>query len=197
MIEIISEIDQELFLLLNGGHTPFWDTVMYYISEKLTWVPLYLFLIFLIYKSEKRESLFIIFTLIIAVSIADQVTSGFMKPFFMRFRPCRDPVIQDLVHIVGGHCGGQYGFASSHSSTTFAIAMTAFLFLRQHYRYVFLLFIWAAIVAYSRVYLGVHYPGDILVGGLLGILIGFLVYRGYKYTFRKIRARSAARADTG
>ncbi|MFA0960414.1 phosphatase PAP2 family protein [Roseivirga sp. BDSF3-8] len=187
MIETLAKLDEELFLFLNGLHTPFWDTVMYYVSERYTWVPFYLFLIFLVYKARKRESLLIIFCLIIAVSIADQVTSGFMKPFFMRFRPCQDPTIRDLVHIVNDHCGGRYGFASSHSSTTFALAASVFMFLRHHYRFIFLIFLWAATVAYSRVYLGVHYPGDIIVGGFLGVIIGILVYIGYKGAVKKFR----------
>ncbi|EON75950.1 putative membrane-associated phospholipid phosphatase [Lunatimonas lonarensis] len=107
------------------------------------------------------------------ILLADQFTSGFMKPFFERLRPCHDPRWQGILFNYSG-CGGQFGFASSHASNTFAIATYFWLVFRTHSSQ--WLFLWAAIISYTRVYLGVHYPADIVVGGLVGIASGFVVY---------------------
>lgn len=177
--ELLLDTDQKLFLFLNGLHSPLVDELMYWITFKFTWIPMYLFLIFLIYKKYQRKSLFIILSLIVAVALADQITSGLMKPYFARLRPCHDPIIGHLVHIVSG-CGGQFGFASSHASTAFALATSCFLITRTTLPKTWLLFVWALIYSYSRVYVGVHYPGDILVGAVLGILAGLVCFLIYK-----------------
>jgi undecaprenyl-diphosphatase len=98
-----------------------------------------------------------------------------MKPFFERLRPCHDPSISHLVHVVDG-CGGQYGFASSHASNSFALATMLYFFFRTKFKYASILFIWAGLVAYSRVYVGVHFPGDIIVGALIGYLTGLILF---------------------
>jgi undecaprenyl-diphosphatase len=99
-----------------------------------------------------------------------------MKPFFLRLRPSRDPALEGLVHIVNGYKGGKFGFASSHAANTFAVAVFVWHLLKVHFRYVGVLFFWAAFVAYSRIYLGVHYPGDVIVGVVIGSLIGWIMF---------------------
>ena len=178
MLETIEAWDQRLFLFLNGFHNAFFDTLMYWITYKYTWYPLYLLLIIAIISKYRWQGLIICLTMIFAVSISDQITSGFMKPYFGRLRPCYDLRIQELVHVVAG-CGGKYGFASSHSSTTFGLATTVWLALRQWSTYFRWAFLWAGIIAYSRIYVGVHYPVDILIGACVGIIVGWLMYLLY------------------
>ena len=116
------------------------------------------------------------------ITLADQSASGFFKPFFERLRPCHNPEIEHLVHTIK-RCGGQYGFASSHASNTFALG--TFLFLVYRNKWSKLMLVWAAVVSYSRIYAGVHYPGDILVGAILGVLSAFIVYGLYRKFFYK------------
>jgi undecaprenyl-diphosphatase len=165
--------DQELFLWLNGMHTPWLDAIMYWITYKYTWIPMYLVLMAISLRTDRKKGVMEILTVLIAVLIADKITSGLMKPYFIRFRPCHDPDLQGLVHTVSG-CGGLYGFASSHASTSFAVAITWFSFFRTKVPYIGLLFAWAALYSYSRVYVGVHYPADIFIGALIGIVVGWL-----------------------
>jgi undecaprenyl-diphosphatase len=175
--------DQELFLWLNGMHTPWLDTIMYWITYKYTWIPMYLVLMAISLRADRKKGFTEILTVLIAVIIADKITSGLMKPYFIRFRPCHDPGLQGLVHTVSG-CGGLYGFASSHASTSFAVAITWFSFFRTRVPYIWLIFAWAALYSYSRVYVGVHYPADIFIGALIGILVGWLCVQLY-YSFLK------------
>jgi undecaprenyl-diphosphatase len=183
-VHSIVSADQELFLWLNGLHTPWLDTVMYWITYKYTWIPLYILLIALTVRAEgwKKGGLIVI-AVVLAVAAADKITSGFMKPYFLRLRPCHDPSIQVVMHHVTD-CGGMYGFASSHASTSFALAIAWFSLLRREIPRMALLFLWAAIYAYSRVYVGVHYPLDILVGALVGLLVGYSFVQLY-YIFLK------------
>jgi undecaprenyl-diphosphatase len=182
-VDMLVRADHELFLWLNGLHTPWLDTIMYWITYKFTWIPLYILLIALTIRAEGKKGAFIVIAVILAVAVADKITSGLMKPYFLRLRPCHDPSLQGLMHSVTD-CGGMYGFASSHASTSFALAVTWFSLLRGKVRNMGLLFLWAAIYAYSRIYVGVHFPLDILVGAMVGSLIGYCSVQLY-YIFLK------------
>lgn len=183
-IHSIVRADQELFLWLNGLHTPWLDTLMYWITFKYTWIPLYILLITLTVRAEGwKKGGWVVLTVILAVVVADKITSGFMKPYFLRLRPCHDPTINTVMHHVTD-CGGLYGFASSHASTSFALAVAWFGLLRNKVPQMAFLFVWALVYAYSRIYVGVHYPLDILVGGLVGALLGFCFVQLY-YIFLK------------
>lgn len=179
MFESIKLAEYEWFLWLNSFHTPFWDTAMYWISHRYTWIPLYLILIIFTFREDKKEFAKRILMAILAVGLADYTASGILKPYFQRLRPCHDPIIQNLVHVVG-NCGGQFGFASSHAANSFALATIFILFYYKKNKMMASLMPWAIIVSYSRIYNGVHYPTDILVGAIIGILSAFLFYSIYK-----------------
>ena len=192
-MEVIAELDKDLFFFLNGLHADWLDPVMFYISETLTWTPVYLLMLWLMIRNYGWQTLFWLFGIGLSILLADQITSGVMKPFFERFRPSRDPAIPDeLVHIVNGYKGSKYGFASSHAANAFAIATYSYLLLRDSVKYLWLLFIMAALIAYSRIYLGVHFPGDIIVGGLIGYLCGWVSYRLFSYLHKRWVSKPAA-----
>ncbi len=175
-MEFIKNIDTELFLFLNGLHNSFFDFLMYWLSNRLIWIPAYLFIIYLIIKRFKtKNGIFLILTLIAAVAISDQISVHFFKNVFLRYRPCHNLDIKHIVHLVNDRCGGQYGFVSSHASNFFTLASFVSLIFNKK-RVSFIMFFWAIAVSYSRIYLGVHYPLDILGGALLGTIIGFLSF---------------------
>ncbi|MDN5213958.1 phosphatase PAP2 family protein [Fulvivirgaceae bacterium BMA12] len=180
MIDSLLALDEAFFLFLNGLHQDWLDPIMFAISGKLEWIPLYLFIIIRLIYKYKQAGLIALVALIITIILTDQVTSGFMKPFFGRLRPTHDPELSALVHIINGYRGGLYSFASSHASNSFALVTFLWLTLRHRERWVGYLFIWASIVAYSRIYLGVHFPADVIVGALVGILMANLVFKVYE-----------------
>ena len=185
MLEALLEWDEELFLLLNSLNSAACDQVMWVISNKFTWVPFYLALLIWIFYQYRWQGIFRVIAIVLVITFADQVTSGFMKPYFQRPRPCHEEAIAGEVHLVSNKCGGQYGFASSHAANSVGLAAILILLFKPGRIYLALLVFWAVVVSYSRVYLGVHYPGDILFGGGIGVLGAWLVY----VVYRKIPGR--------
>jgi len=174
MLDSLIQLDTKLFLALNGAHSPFWDSIMLFASGKLTWLPLYLLIIYLIAREHRWKTLWWLLAIALVVTLADQISVQAFKNVFQRLRPCHNPDLSEFIHLVG-RCGGKYGFISSHAANTFGVAVfLSFLFSRKWVTAGLL--IWAAFVSYSRIYLGVHYPGDVLVGAIVGAGIGSAVW---------------------
>ena len=184
---MLEQLDQQLFLFLNSANSPFWDKVMFFLSMKVVWAPLYLVILIYLGKKYKRKFRIIILFVILAVALTDQ-TALIIKYSFDRLRPCHEPSLQGLVHMVKGECGGKFGFVSSHAANSFNVALLSLMFIKKRWYSVSIIF-WAAIVSYSRIYLGVHYPGDVLSGAILGALIGWSVYMMYKRTDNRVLSK--------
>jgi undecaprenyl-diphosphatase len=167
------KLDTELFLWLNGFHTVWLDPIMVFITKTLVWIPLYLLLIYQIIKNYKKNSWIILVGLILVIVISDQLTSSFLKPYVGRLRPSHEPTLAGVIHLVDNQQGGLYGFASSHAANTFGVAMFVWLSLHKKHKHIWLVFGWSALMSYSRIYLGLHYPGDIVIGALIGLLSGW------------------------
>jgi undecaprenyl-diphosphatase len=182
---MLERLDQQLFLFLNSCYSPFWDKVMYAISGILIWVPLYLSILIYMGIKYRRKFIIILLFIILAATLADQVSVHLFKNVFHRLRPCHEPGLEGLVHLVNGNCGGLYGFVSSHATNSFNVALLSLLFIRKRWVTISIL-LWALTVSYSRIYLGVHYPGDMICGAILGALIGSGIYQLYSLTDKKI-----------
>jgi undecaprenyl-diphosphatase len=180
MMEKLIELDKELLLFFNSLHNPVLDPIMLVITNSLTWIPLYMILLYYIISDFRMESWVVIAGIAVTVLLADQITSTVMKPYFERLRPSHEPSLQGLVHIVNDYRGGTYGFASSHAANSFGVAFFLFLLYSQLRKWIVWMFLWAIVVTYSRVYLGVHYPSDVFVGSLIGILCGMAGYQFYR-----------------
>ncbi|MBS4013140.1 MAG: phosphatase PAP2 family protein [Bacteroidetes bacterium] len=174
-MEFILNLDRELFFFLNGLNNSFFDVVMSSISGRLTWIPLYAFLLYLLIRKYKWKTIWIVLAIILLTFLADQ-TANLFKASFQRLRPCQDDEINHMVHFLS--CGGRYGFISGHAANTFALAtFVAFLFKDRSFLYLRIIFFsYAALNAYSRIYLGVHYPGDVIAGALVGSMLGMGMY---------------------
>lgn len=184
-IQQLIQYDKEAFLALNGSNSAFWDGFMWVYTSTVVWIPLALILLYVVIKNNKlKDALFVFVMLAVTIVICDRISSGIFKPVFKRFRPTQNPEFMYLVDIVNGYRGGKFGFISSHAANTFGLlTFTSLIFRKREYTLAFLL--WAVLSCYSRIYLGVHYLGDVICGATLGIISGSLVY----YIYNSIQKR--------
>lgn len=200
-MEVIKQLDQSFFLFLNELHSVFWDKVMFLFSSREIWIPFYALIIYMIVKTYKKNSIYILILIGLSIAVSDQF-SGLIKNTVERLRPSNDPTISNLVHIVNEYRGGTFGFFSSHASNSFTIAVIASMLFKRR-MFTITMFIWAILISYTRIYLGLHYPGDILTGWIWGALIGygfyqlmiFLQQRYFKSTLPDITTASISKED--
>lgn len=187
MLDFIKQLDTNFFLFLNQIHHPVADTFMLWATGDTAWLPFYALIISILVWKYKVKTMVVLVFIALTIAAADQFASGFMKPTCKRLRPCHEPALSGQVHLVTPNCGGKYGFISSHAANTFALAWFLSLLAKKEFfstttqrnksyaGLVFLLFFWAFVVSYSRIYVGVHYPLDVFFGALSGCLFAHLL----------------------
>lgn len=179
MMEWFDWLDKQLLLCLNGSDSLWLDNLMWYVSRTTTWCLMMLALLWLaVRRGNWRATAMFLLCFALCIVLADQISSSLIKPLVMRPRPTHDAEIGSLVDVVRNHRGGRFGFVSSHAANTFAIVTFMSLVIRRR-ALTFVTFSWAMLVSYSRIYLGVHYPGDVLCGALLGVVVGWAMSRLY------------------
>ncbi|KAA6350499.1 hypothetical protein EZS27_002106 [termite gut metagenome] len=185
MLERILYYEHDWFLALNGIHFPILDHFMWLYSGQVVWIPTaILILTILVYKKSWRNSLMILAAIVVVITLCDQLSSGIIKPLFCRLRPTHHPLFADKVATVFNYRGGKYGFISSHAANAFGFAT----FIVLIFRYTLLswtIYFWATLMAYSRIYLGVHFISDVVPGVVVGITLGYLVYYLYRQAHTK------------
>lgn len=180
-LSTLLNIDRYLLLSLNGSDSLFWDGCMLVYTSMAVWMPLAFVLLCVLLKNNNiKDFLLLIAFVAVIIALTDTISSGICKPFFERWRPTNDPILMYAVDVVNETRGGRYGFTSSHAANSFGIATFLLLLIKNRALSVSLI-VWASMNAFTRVYLGVHYPGDILAGTLIGIVVGWAIYRLYIY----------------
>lgn len=178
MLEKILSIDTELFVFLNGLGSEKYDGFWLIITKQTSWIPLFLFLLYLIFKKlGTKQTLYLMLFVTILLVFTDQIANVF-KNGFQRLRPCNNPEINTFIRIVQSRTS--FGFFSGHATSSMGVATFLYLIFKKDFNHFWLLFLWPLIFAYSRIYLGLHYPLDILSGYLFGGILGFLMFKFYR-----------------
>jgi len=187
-IETLKNIDNALLLWINSRHSDTLDTLMWNASGRYTWIPLYLVFAYFIIETYGKRSWLPVVCVIVSVVLADQASNHLFKNIIMRYRPSHNHTLQGQLHYVNCYIGGLYGFASSHASNTVAFAVFMIL-LFQKWLVTISLVCWVVLVCYSRIYLGVHYPSDIIGGVLIGTITGWGMFWIYGFFVRPINSK--------
>ena len=176
-METLQQFDAGIFTAINGLHGTYFDSFMWVVTKIETWIPMILMLLYLLYfKKGWRRTITMVLAIGVVILIADQVSAGIIKPLVERARPSHNPDLESTIHIVNGYRGGAFGFVSSHAANCFGIALFLAMVFKNR-AFTWTMVTWAALMCYSRIYLGVHYPGDIFCGSILGFLAAWIVYR--------------------
>ena len=179
-MEYLQSLDTDLFFLINGWHNSFFDPIMYWLSHKLIWIPMYLMIAYLMIRRYRMRGVLMLAFVALVITLCDQTASGLLKDLVQRLRPSRDPAFDGLIHLSKAGPGGKYGFVSSHAANVFGLATFLYFVLDPKFRLLKIwLFIWAVLVSYSRIYNGVHYPGDVIVASVIGAAYGWLLAKAY------------------
>ena len=186
MIASLLTQDQSIFLFLNGIHSPWADIFFYWVSNRFVWIPLYAVLAFFLIKKWRKRAIPIFIALTLCIFLTDQ-SCNLIKHSVQRPRPSHDPVLSEQVHLVAKpdgtlYKGGPYGFPSSHAANSMALALWVILYLGEKRKWLIIgMLCWVLLVSYSRIYLGVHYPSDLLVGWILGACWALVLWRGEQW----------------
>jgi undecaprenyl-diphosphatase len=177
MLESLLSFDHSLFYTLNGQNAPWLDPLMFWASKSIVWLPLFAFLFYLCLKTFGWKTITVLAALALTLTFSDQL-SNLVKNDVKRLRPSNQPGMSEAVHIVNGYRGGEFGFYSAHATNTFAVAVFLLVLFQGRYRFLYVVLPgWAFLMTYTRLYLGVHYPLDLISGGVAGVLIGWFAGR--------------------
>lgn len=184
-MEQLVELDREIFLFLNNLGNPAWDDFWNFITNKFASIPFYVLLVFFLYRALGLKKTLVCLVLIAAVITSTDQLSNLFKHFFERPRPCRQEGVMEYARFVAVRCG-RYGYFSAHAASSAALVVFLGMILKEYWKHIFpVLIVWGLLVSYSRIYIGVHYPGDVLTGWILGIVIGYLFYRLFLIIMKK------------
>lgn len=183
-MDVLQTIDADALVAINNLNSPYFDNFMWMVSSKLSWLLMIVVLLTAVARCGWRKTLIFVGALAIAVLLADQIASGIIKNLVQRPRPTHAPALEGLLHIVRDYRGGMYGFVSSHAANS--VAAGALLCLAARSRHLWgAMTLWTLLQVYSRMYLGVHYPGDIIGGALVGVVVAVAVYRLWSYMMKR------------
>ena len=190
MIDQILQWDTDIFIFLNSLGTETWDPFWLAYTSKFNWIPLYALVLYLIFKQMPLKAFLTTLVVVALMILVTDQTTNLFKNGFHRLRPCHLAEMIDSMRLVKSHCGGQYGFFSGHASNTMAAAFFIGLTLKKRFKFLlYILIVWAILMGYSRIYIGVHYPLDVLLGMFFGAILGILFYKLNIYVITKFNAR--------
>ncbi len=195
ILQTIKNLDTELLLFINSHHSDFFDQFMYLFSDKFVWIAFYVAVIITVFIRNKKNAIWLILLLVACIVLADQISSSVIKDLVQRLRPSQEADLAPFLHIVNKYTGGLYGFVSSHAANTFGFALLSSLIF-QNKLYSWSVFIWAGINSYSRIYLGVHYPSDILGGIIVGLSVASILMLLIKKYKPQLLQSESSKTDT-
>jgi undecaprenyl-diphosphatase len=185
IISALADFDRQILLALNQHHSPFWDNFFWLFTNTMTWIPLYAAIFYAVVKRYDKKSWLPILFIILVITLCDQVSTNIFKEGIERLRPSHEPDLEGMIHLLAGKKGGKFGFVSSHSANSFGLALFTILLFRN-WLFSMLIVTWAALNSFSRIYAGLHYPGDVIGGMILGLTIALLLYILFEKLFKKM-----------